>query len=640
MACRMTPVLLAWLVACLAHGPALASPVLTPTLSAATSGQGPTVTVVYVGLDAKAKAQAGVFERAVELGAHGRFTWVPVGNAVSPQAAATADARRDAARASLKAGQEALDSLDNAKAGEAFAAALSAGQEVDHSQYISLMFDALTRKAANHALGGELAAAKQDLDRLLAMNPKAELNPGLFSPDLQKYAESRRKQFAASGSPMVVRSEPPGANVWVNGQYRGLAPVTVSGLAPGKHSVVVALGGFGRFQTEFEPGEHLVTLKAGELSGAYRKAVDAVAADPQGPGRDVALVGLGRALKVDQLIALVARKSTAGEKVEVTALRIEMADGHNSAFAQQTLAVDPSSANTVASLLFEKEVTREGKKPTTHFARAQGTDGKLIAGVVMLGAAVVAAGVGTGLGFVANGKHAQFRNTPQIDTVTSRELTVSGRQFALGADLAFLGAAILGVTGTTLTILGAIDSGPSAPPVVAMPPPRAKAASPVKRQEEAPPPKVDKRADDERRRLEEERIAAEEAKARAKQAEEAKRSDEEKKRLDDAKRSAEEAKRLEEEKKRAAIDEAKEAKRLEEEKKRAAADEAKRRKKLSPADRKREEERLKAEDEARKLEAADDEFQRMAEERKKRDAERKKQLEDEQKRQEEDLRGK
>jgi len=47
------------------------------------------------------------------------------------------------------------------------------------------------------------------------------------------------RQVASQGGQLVVSSDPPGARVTVDGQARGVSPVTVDDLAPGQHAVVI-----------------------------------------------------------------------------------------------------------------------------------------------------------------------------------------------------------------------------------------------------------------------------------------------------------------------------------------------------------------------------------------------------------------
>ena len=47
------------------------------------------------------------------------------------------------------------------------------------------------------------------------------------------------RQIAPQGGQLVVSSDPPGARVTVDGQARGMSPVTVADLAPGQHAVAI-----------------------------------------------------------------------------------------------------------------------------------------------------------------------------------------------------------------------------------------------------------------------------------------------------------------------------------------------------------------------------------------------------------------
>lgn len=571
---------------------------LVGALASLPSLAAPRVTVVYVGLDPAARVAAGAFEAATERAAvgAGRFQWVPPADATSPSMAKLRQAKLEEAQAALAKGQAALDALDNALADVAFNEALDAGAELDSSRGFAVVLDALSRKAGNHATAGELAASKHTLERLFALDAKAELNPALFPPEILKYSEALRRTMANAKGTLIVRSEPAGANVWVDGQPRGQAPMTLEGLASGQHAVVVALGGRAPEHLELEAGETLVSLKPAELGAAYTKPLELLSKDPVSKNRDVVLRGLAKTLKVEQVVGIFVKKSIKPGSYDVTALRLDGKDGHNLSYAQEV--VESNRVGPFMQLLFMRDDLRRGG-PVGHFDGASsGVDGKLVAGLALLGTAAAATAVGTVMGVQAGNKHRQFLMTPQASRESALYQT-DGRTFALVADVTLIGAAVTAVAGGVLTVLGA-TSNSAPPPEPTKPQNRRSAAKAVQ-------PKVDETA---RKRQE----AADRA------------------RLEEERQKAEDERRKEEERR---ADEERLKAREEADAERAAV---LKNKKLTPAERKKEEERRKAEDARRKLEDEEAERRRLEDERKRRDDARQRQEEADRKKMDEDLR--
>lgn len=621
---------------------------------------GPRIAVVVVSQDLRASQQQGALEGAAEaaLERATRFTVIPVHDAFNPSAAKKQDARLEESRANMKAGKQALDDLDNVKATEAFTQALQALQETDLSRHFPALLEAWTMKAAGHATGGENGPAKKDIEAVVALAPKAEFSPTYFPPDLIKFAEAQRKFATNAKGELLVRTEPPGARVWVDGTYRGVSPVTVAGLTGGNHFIAASEGGYALAQSQAGPGEEVLSLAAAEIGPGWKKAITEIKKDPEGSTRDSAAQALGKAAQLDQLIVVLAKKSLAGEQLDLIALRLEVRDGHNASYRTGTVNPgDPEQLATFFDGLTGKDAKRDGKDPVHHFKGGGGSQVKTIAGISLLGFGAAALITGGIFGILANDQAGIYRTTPQTQTVISANAKSNGTTFAAVADISYIVGLLAAGTGGVLLITN--TSGGGAEEEAAAPgKKKAGGTDDAKRRELDRKAAEDRRAaedrakEDERRREEErkreedrkkdgdskaadDKRRAEEEEARKKEEEEARKKEEEasSKKLTKKEREALEKKKREEEKQAAA----EEKKRLEEEE-RAKKAEEKKGGKLTKKQQREEDERKKAEEEekAKKAEEearlkaeADAKKKKDDEERKKKeDAEKKKKTED------------
>jgi DNA segregation ATPase FtsK/SpoIIIE-like protein len=586
---------------------------VTTTLSAG----GPKISVVVVSLDAKASAQQGALEGAAEdaLIRASRFTVLLNHEAFNPGAAKKRAEALSEAADMVKFGMKSLEELDNVKATESFTAAIETLETGDLSRDFTALLEAWTMKAAGHATGGENGPAKKDIESVIGLNAKAEFSPTYFPPDLLKFTEAQRKLTANAKGELLVRTEPAGARVWVDGTYRGVSPVSVAGLTANKHYVTAALGGYALGQSQASPGEEVISLAAAELAPGFKKAVTDIKKDPEGVTRDLAAQTLGKAAQLDQVLLVLAKKSVAGEKFDLIALRLETRDQHNAAYKAATVSpTDPEALAAFFDSLTGRDAKRDGKEPVHHFKGGGGSDVKTIAGVSLLGLAGVSVATGVVFGVLASNNAAAYRTTPQTRSFDSANLARDGRTFSIVADVSYLVAIAAGATGGVLLLTnkGGSDEAASEP-------------SPKNAKDDAKRREADKRAAEERRASEERAREDERRREEEKKREEERRNQKssDSKAAEEKKKADEEAKKAEEEaaaKKKA--DEEAANKKLSKKEQR----ELEKKKKEEERQAKKEEEQRKKEEEQRKK---DEERQRKedekkaAEEKKKQEAEEK-----------------
>jgi len=121
---------------------------------------------------------------------------------------------------------------------------------------------------------GDKAAGRQIFDKLLVINPAAEINPMIFPPSLVKAFKQERQKLGreAKGS-LDLASTPAGAAVWVDGRPQGFTPRHLTGLTPGTHMVRMARLGYrsaGGLVAVPAGGQHRYAQTLVGLAGAER----------------------------------------------------------------------------------------------------------------------------------------------------------------------------------------------------------------------------------------------------------------------------------------------------------------------------------------------------------------------------------
>jgi hypothetical protein len=152
---------------------------------------------------------------------------------------------------------------------------------------------------------GDVEEARLHLIDLMALHPTFELSPKRYPKELI----ALRAQVATSRSAMlrgsaVVKSQPAGARVYVDGEFYGHTPTTVSTLQVGKHLLRLERPGFRQYGEliEVPPDDVEVTaeLKPTPEYKKYDAQLDAVAGEIIKTAPSPAASALGKALGVDR----------------------------------------------------------------------------------------------------------------------------------------------------------------------------------------------------------------------------------------------------------------------------------------------------------------------------------------------------
>ncbi|AKQ64253.1 TolA protein [Myxococcus hansupus] len=598
-----------WLVGLLAVGPAAAqTPVSTRlvprALSAATAeapADAPAVTVVAIALDAAARADAVRLVREAEqaVANSGRLKLVRLADALDVEGQRERQARESEAAEAAKAGQRAYDELDTEKALVHFDKALRAYEGADLSQRFTELSRARVMKAASQVANGENTAAQLEIRTALALNPEARFSPNFFPPEEMTFVEKERKAvLSGNKSTLRVSTEPVPAQVYVDGQFRGISPVEVADLTAADHYVTVVAPGYALNQRRERAGEASLTLAPVAALPGLQTLTDQVARKPDGSERDKALRELGSLADVPQVLALLVRGGAGAGPLEVTGLRLDVLDGHNQAYAIGTVPRGDALADGSQALLTQlvsTDTPRQAGKPVTHFSGGVSSS-RRTAGYVLMATGVALLAGGVYFGMEASSKSDEFKRTAQ-NSRRAQDLKSTGKTYAVVADVGvLLGLASAGV-GSYFAFAGGGGGGSSkssarasrpapapapTPPAtetkarepLPMPPPPEQTA-PAARQPApaapqpapaAPQPapassKKDKEAakraqeEEARQREEELRKRREEVERQRKESEERRKQEEAAAKREQEERRREEERRRQEEKKRPSLDE-------------------------------------------------------------------------------------
>lgn len=458
------------------------SATLTPR--ALSGAGGPRLAVVAVALDGSGESAALRLAHEAERAAarSGRFALLDLGNALDGEGAKRREERAAEGKAAFERGLKTYDELDARKAFTHFVAAMKAYEESD----LRLHFDDLVRawvmKAAAQLANGEQKAAELELEHLLGVAPGAEFSPNYFPPDeLEFIRKTRRSLQAHADGALEVRSTPVAAQLFVDGEFRGVTPMRVTGLTRADHYVTLTTPGYVPTQGRARDGNaSFPLLPAGGLT-RYDAMVRQVRAKDSPRARADEARALAASLGAEQLVFATVPVAFTGAQ-DVSAVRLDVAQGRALAMG----SFRPSAAAASLDVLLAREgpdevLWAEPKGPLL----ARRVTGYSLLGV---GAGLLATGVVYGL--KARDAQHLVQGTVQTDVARAEELGSRGRSSARIADLSYLGGLLsLGVG----SVLAFTDFWPfaggegAAPASDARPLPPAPVSAPAP----APPPGVE-----------------------------------------------------------------------------------------------------------------------------------------------------
>ena len=210
------------------------------------------------------------------------------------------------------------DSLEFAKARAGFKVALKfQRQAIQYGSTTKEYLKTLQYLAAAAFYDGDKDAAMAHFSEFLAFDQKLKPDEGVFSPDVLKVFDETKAKEWKKGS-MKLKCTP-GAEVYVNGKYRGITPLKVKGLVPATYLIQFRSPGYDAvlqwIAVEADGvAEVNSELKEGPQYKTYAHAM--VAVNPElKTGRPGPTVTRLRALLGAESLILVVRR---GKKIQAT----------------------------------------------------------------------------------------------------------------------------------------------------------------------------------------------------------------------------------------------------------------------------------------------------------------------------------
>jgi hypothetical protein len=469
----------------------------------------------------RAAAAVGAVVRD-RVDAHDRLRLIEPARALSGDPRTREEETIDRARAALADGRKAYDALglDDAIArlGQAVSLYQQSGPLLGD---LGEMKTALAYLGAALTLRGSAEEGVSTFYELLTVDPSFTL-PSKFPPTVGKVFDGAvdRLNDAKSGS-VEIYSTPPHAAVFLDGEYRGVTPLTVDALTSGTHYVRIEKDGYVTFggPLDVAPTQRITSQtrlrdirRGAELRDLLARTVPEVEADAMGGN----LRELARLLVADTLVVLAVSQS--GKDASVTGSVYDAPTATRLATERAVVALEgPTFARDVDALvsrLAAAAVSRIassgggggavddpggsafGLSPGAGTGRLESgpspTGGPPVTSVRgdlpqiddgvrpgnAIGISMVAVGgagliAGTVLAILANQTHNDFVITPQASPDLAR-IQDDGKKKALAADLCFGIGGTFAVAGAITLIVTALDRpGPSellSAPVVSISP--------------------------------------------------------------------------------------------------------------------------------------------------------------------------
>jgi hypothetical protein len=218
------------------------------------------VAVVAIGRDAELDRLAAEAETRVRLAL--RYHDRDVVNVATPNL--TTKAAVEAARVQLLAGEAAYSELDAKLAERSLSDGLQAlTAEMDRGGDRELQLRGLALLGSVRNQTGQVERAKEAFAALIALDPSAKLDAEEFPPDdVKLFNELQEEAAFTAPASLQISSDGLPAAVFIDGRYRGVTPLTLDDLEPGRHGFLVRRQGYAPRSGEVDVGGSTRRLKA------------------------------------------------------------------------------------------------------------------------------------------------------------------------------------------------------------------------------------------------------------------------------------------------------------------------------------------------------------------------------------------
>lgn len=169
---------------------------------------------------------------------------------------------RDKARQALQAAKQAMRAMEHREAAKQAASAREAFEKMGgYLDPLSRYKESLLILGASNAMQGDIGKAQKAFLDLLLLDRHIELPKNQFEGFVidvfRKVEKSLSEQPRGS---LSLKSDPPGANLYLDGKLRDVTPVSMDGLVAGRHLIMVKLPGYESWGkvVRVEAGAHAV----------------------------------------------------------------------------------------------------------------------------------------------------------------------------------------------------------------------------------------------------------------------------------------------------------------------------------------------------------------------------------------------
>ncbi len=264
------------------------------------------------------------------------------------------DTRLDAierAERLLKNGKEQYDNLELDAALDALNKARdefkkAVGREGDGQKYV----ETLLFIGASHILSGDSELGAEAFRQVALFDKRKTLDPKMFPPSMIEIFGRAKSEVSASPVGMVqMKSNPPGGEVFLNGVFQGVTPVTLVKVPEGSHFVRVEKDGYlpwGQLVDFYATHEERVeaTLQPAKGLSQFQKRSKTLLGDLDDDPPKQAVIQFGQWLGVQRLVLVEVKQR--GSEVTAEAVMAQIEPPKKVAF--RTATFDFTSANFLA----------------------------------------------------------------------------------------------------------------------------------------------------------------------------------------------------------------------------------------------------------------------------------------------------
>ncbi len=230
----------------------------------------------------------------------------------------------------LARGKQQYDNLELDPAIEALSKARelfrkAAGRLGDGEEYV----EALLFLGASHILSGDSELGSGAFRQVALFDKRRALDPKLFPPSMIDIFKRVKSEVAAAPVGMVqLKSNPPAAEVYLNGVYKGVTPLTLAKVSEGTHFVRLEKDGYlpwGQLVDFFATHEERVeaTLQASAGLEQFKERAAKLLGDLDEEPPRPAVVQFGQWLGVDRLVVLQVKQRGSEVNAEALLAQIE-----------------------------------------------------------------------------------------------------------------------------------------------------------------------------------------------------------------------------------------------------------------------------------------------------------------------------